>query len=225
MSPKAGFVLMEEIAPRLRSAIPQYVHKVGAEDDEELLQDGVAMAAHMLDGLERRGKQVTPGNVAYYTILHLKSGRRSYSTGHTDVMGSATQIGHNSMVLSIEEEVGFDDEIGTPIRLEEMLTDGHDDPSMEAARNMDWEKFLDEHDPRYLCIVHDLGSGGSMLDTARACRMPYHEIRELRDRLVVELQEWMGPDAIADAAAVPGWRGNILVDREKTACRADRRRG
>ena len=78
MSPQAGFVLMEEIAPRLRSAIPQCVHKVGAEDDEELYQDGLAMAAKLLDGLERRGKQVTPGNVAYYTILHLKSGG-----GHT----------------------------------------------------------------------------------------------------------------------------------------------
>jgi hypothetical protein len=140
-------------------------------------------------------------------------------------MGSATQIGHNSMVLSLETEVGFDEELGEPVRLEEMLTDGHDDPSMAAGRNVDWEEFLDQHDVRYLCIVHDLGSGRTMLDTARACRMPYHEIRELRDRLVEELEEWMGPDAIADAAAVPGWRGSIMVDRERTACRADRRRG
>ena len=88
MSPRAGFVLMDEIAPRLRNAIPRCVSKVGAEDDEELLQDGLAMAAHMLHNLEERGKEVTPGNVAYYTLLHLKSGRRSYSTGHTDVMGS-----------------------------------------------------------------------------------------------------------------------------------------
>ena len=224
MSPQAGVVLMEEIAPRLRSAIPQCVSKVGAEDDEELLQDALAMAAHMLDGLEKRGKQVTYGNVAYYTLLHLKSGRRSYSTGHTDVMGSATQIGHNSMVLSMEEEVGWDVEMGEPIRLEELLTDSHDDPSMEAARNVDWECFMEEHDPRYVCVIYDLGSGRTMLDTARACGISYHDVRELRDRLVEDLEEWMGPDAIADAAAVPGWRGSIMVDREKTACRADRRR-
>lgn len=225
MSPQAGVVLMQEIAPRLRSAIPQCVHKVGAEDDEELYQDGLAMAAKLMDGLEARGKCVTPGNVAYYTLLHLKSGRRSYSTGHTDVMGSATQIGHNSMVLSMEEEVGFDPEMNEPIRLEEMLTDGRDDPSMEAARNMDWEEFIESHDARYICVIHDTASGYSLLDTARACQIPYHEVREIRDRLVDDLLEWMGPTAIADAAAVPGWRGNILVDREKTACRADRRRG
>jgi len=214
---------MNEIAPRLRSAIPG-VRKVGAEDDEELLQDGLAMAAHMLDGLEKRGKEVTPGNVAYYTILHLKSGRRSYSTGHTDVMGSATQIGHNSMVLSMEEEVGFDEELGEAVRLEDMLTCSKDDPSMAGARNIDWESFISSHDVRYLCIIHDMASGRTMLDTAKACRMTYHDIREIREMLVEDLEEWMGPTAIADAARVPSWRGNILVDREKTACRADRRR-
>jgi hypothetical protein len=201
------------------------VKTVGCEDHEELYQDGLAMAAHMLHNLEERGKSVTPGNVAYYTLLHLKSGRRSYSTGHTDVMGSATQIGHNSMVLSLEEEVGFDPEMNEPIRLEEMLTDRRDDPSMAAGRNLDWESFLDDHDPRYLCIVHDLGSGRTMLDTARACRMPYHQIRELRDRLVEELQEWLGPKAIEDSLRSPAWRANIMQDHERTACRADRRRG
>lgn len=32
---------------------------------------GLAMAARMLDRLEKRGKEVTPGNAAYHTILHL----------------------------------------------------------------------------------------------------------------------------------------------------------
>jgi len=198
---------------------------VGAEDDEELLQDGIAMAAHLMDGLERRGKSVTAGNIAYYTILHLKSGRRSYSTGKTDVMGSGTQIAANSMVLSLEEEVGFDEELGEPVRLEEMLSCANEDPSMEAARNIDWEEFLGSHDMRYTCIVYDLGSGRTMLDTARACGMTYNGIRELREELVDDLERFMGPTAIADAAAVPGWRGSIMVDRERTACRADRRRG
>jgi hypothetical protein len=46
----------------------------------------------------------------------------------------------------------------------------------------------------------------------------------MRDRLVEDLEEWMGPAAIADAVKAPGWRGDIAVDREKTACRAERRR-
>ena len=96
---------------------------------------------------------------------------------------------------------------------------------MEAGRNLDWEEFIDEHDPRYLCIIHDTAAGFSMLETARACQMPYHEVREIRGRLVEQLQEFMGPEAIADASRIPVWRSNILVDRERTACRADRRRG
>ena len=215
---------MEEIAPRLRNAIPRCVSKVGAEDDDELLQDGLAMAAHMLHNLEERGKAVTPGNVAYYTLLHLKSGRRSYSTGHTDVMGSATQIGHNSMVLSMEEEVGYDPELDEAVHLVDVLASDGDDPSLAAGRNLDWDEFLETHDCRYLCIIFDTATGRSMLETAKSCGMSYHEMREIRDRLVEDLETFMGPDAIADAAKTPEWFGNILVDREKTACRADRRR-
>jgi len=200
------------------------VKTVGCEDHEELYQDGLCMAAKLLDGLERRGKSVTPGNVAYYTILHLKSGRRSYSTGHTDVMGSATQIGKNSMVLSFEEEVGWDAETDEAVNLGELLASSAEDPSMTAARNLDWESFLDQSDPRYLCIIYDLASGHTMLDTARACRMTYHDVRLIRDRLVEDLEEFMGDDAIADASRVPAWRGNLQVDKEKMACRADRRR-
>ena len=79
MSPKAGFVLQEEIYPRLCSAIPKSVCFVGAEDAEELIQDATAMAARMIDRVESQGKlgRVSASNIAYYTIQHAKSGRRA----------------------------------------------------------------------------------------------------------------------------------------------------
>ena len=46
MSPQAGLMLVEEIAPRLRSAIPNAVRRVGAEDSEELVQDGIATISY-----------------------------------------------------------------------------------------------------------------------------------------------------------------------------------
>ena len=55
--------------------------------------------------------------------------------------------------------------------------------------------------------------------------MTYAGIREVREHLVEELEEFMGEDVIADAATVPKWRGNIMADKERMACRADRRRG
>ena len=85
MSPHAGFVLLQEIAPRLKAVMP-YIKTVGAEDSQELFQDAMAVAAKMLHDLEQRGKTVTSGNIAYYTILHMKSGRRSYSSGRSSTL-------------------------------------------------------------------------------------------------------------------------------------------
>jgi hypothetical protein len=64
-----------------------------------------------------------------------------------------------------------------------------------------------------------------MIDSAKTCGMTYHGIRETRERLAGELKEFMGSTAIADSVKVPGWRGNLLADKERVACRADRRRG
>ena len=49
-------------------------------------------------------------------------------------------------------------------------------------------------------------------------------MRVVKERMAEELREYLGDQAIADALRVPGWKGNILVDKEKMACRADRRR-
>ncbi len=225
MSPQAGLVLVQEIAPRLRSAIPQCVHKVGAEDDEELLQDGLAMAAHLLHNLEERGKSVTPGNVAFYTILHLKSGRRSYSGGRTDVMGSGTQLDHNSMVLSFEEAVGFDEELGEPITLGELLATEDDDPAMTAARRIDWTDFMDTHDHRFEAIIDATACGQTMEPVARRYGCSLSTISTLKRRLSAELQESFGEDILVEVARRPEWQSSIRVEREKVACRADRRRG
>ena len=130
MSPRAGFVLLEEIAPRLKAIIP-HIKPVGAEDAEELLQDALALAAKMLHDLEERGKTVTPGNVAYYTILHIRSGRRSYSAGRTDVMNAGTQLDGLSSVMSFEEPAGFDLETGEEIPLGDMLAGSGRQPPLD----------------------------------------------------------------------------------------------
>ena len=89
MSPRAGFILQDQVVPRLRSAIPNVVHCVGAEDAQELIQDSIAMAAKLMHNVEKAHKKVTPGNIAYYTIQHIKSGRRSTGSSMVDVTGQA----------------------------------------------------------------------------------------------------------------------------------------
>ena len=224
MSPEAGTMLLEEIAPRLRSAIPRNVQKVGAEDEEELVQDAMVTAAQMLDAVERNGKTVTPGNIAYYTILHLKSGRRSQCRSRADTMAPGTQLDRKSCVLSMEEEVGYDPELDEAITLGNILAGNREDPSMAAARNVDWELFMATHDYRYGVIIKGFAQGKSLTDTAKDCGSGYSKIYQLRQKLVDDLLAFMGDQAIEDSAQIPKWRAHLLIDREHAACRADRRR-
>jgi predicted transcriptional regulator of viral defense system len=71
--------LQEEIVPRLSGTVPYSVKCIGSEDAQELVQDSIVMAAKMIDRVERQGKmnKVSASNIGYYTIQHLKSGRRS----------------------------------------------------------------------------------------------------------------------------------------------------
>lgn len=224
MSPHAGFILTEEIVPRLKTAIP-HIKLVGAEDKEELLQDAIVVAAQMLDRLEQIGKQVTPGNVAYYTLLHMKSGRRSTGSGRTDVMSSGGQLDGNSCVLSFQEPAGIDPETGEEIALGELLSCDRDDPALHASRVLDWEEFIDTHDERYRSMIQDIGEGRTLKDTAQAYGGGFSRIYQLKQKLARELREFMGEEAIADSARVPHWRGTVRADFERAACRADRRRG
>ena len=77
MSPQARYLLINEIIPRIEAVIPRSVKLVGFEDVEEVTQDAIAIAAKMLDNVEREGKKVTVGNIAYYCLQHINSGRRS----------------------------------------------------------------------------------------------------------------------------------------------------
>src|SRR5688572_8810323 len=108
MSPKSSWILVNEVMPRIYSAVPNAVRCVGSEDHQELCQDGAAMAAKMLVNAEKAGKKVTAGNIAYYTILHLKTGRRSVGNSVADALSTGTQFVGNSSVGSMDEEVVFE---------------------------------------------------------------------------------------------------------------------
>ena len=223
MSPQSGTILLEQIAPRLRAVIPKAVKTVGAGDTEELLQDAMTIAAQMLHRVEETGKKVTPGNIAYYVILHMKSGRRSQSATRTDVMAPGTQLDDKSCVLSFEEEVGYDPELDAPITLGELLASEHEDPSQAGARNLDWELFLSTHDYRYGVILKGMAEGRSLKDTAAAQNEWYPGMRALKNRMAEEVREYMGEEAIAESVRTPRWKASIAVDREKTACRSERK--
>ena len=77
MHSSAEQLILQEVQPRLQAAIAQSVLMVGAEDVQELVQDGTVIALRLLNSTTRSGRKVTGGNVAFYIIKMLRSGRRS----------------------------------------------------------------------------------------------------------------------------------------------------
>lgn len=224
MSPRAGFVLMDQIAPRLRAAV-HHVRPMGSEDAEELLQDAMVAAAQMLDSLEARGKEVSPGNVAYYVVKNMKSGRRSQSANRTDALSPGAMLDGKSCALSLEEAVGLCAETGETIALGDLLAGAHEDPASAAARNIDWAEFLNEHDDRYTAMVRCAVSGQPMNKLKRKFRVSDSTLSTFKRNLAADIRETMGADVMEVVCRRPCWQAGIDAEWERQRCHHERRAG
>ena len=223
MSPQAGWLLQEEIVPRLRSAIPNVVHRIGAEDHQELIQDATAFAAKMLHNVEQAGKQVTPGNIAYYTIQHIKSDRRSTGSSKADVYGSGTQLAGRARINSLEEVVASDEESGGEIfELHDVLSTDHEDPSTKAARKMDWEEFVAALPAREKAVVDFLIEGKSLRDVSRKFNLSDSGMQVSKRNLALKILEFMGSGILREVQRRPQWQEGLEATKEKMACRHQR---
>ena len=227
MSPQAGWILQEEVVPRLRSSIPRAVRCVGAEDHEELIQDATVIAARMIIRAESLGKlgQISPGNFAYYTLQHCKAGRRAMGTNSVDVMGTATQLRGKTAVHSLNEAAGEDEGGADSIELQDVIANDHEDPATIAARKMDWDSFLAQLSRIEKLLVEFLGAGKTLRDVARKAGVSDSTMQTYRRKLGAKLLEFMGADVLADIARLPGWQTTLNCEREAQACRNDRRAG
>jgi len=117
MFPQAGFLLHDQVVPRLKAVIPRTVLCVGSEDHEELVPDSCALAARIMHNAEAKHKRISPSNAAYYAIQHCKSGRRAVGHSSVDVHGSSTQLNGRSRLESMEEVVACNEEAGGGIYL------------------------------------------------------------------------------------------------------------
>jgi len=220
MTPHAGFLLMEEIAPRIKAA-SIYLPKVGADDAEELYQDGLAIAAKMLDAAERQGKEVAPSSVAYYTTRQLLTGRRSTYAGRADVLSPAAQLDGRSRLTSVEEEMN-DPETGESISIGEALACNDEDPSLAAARNLDWEAFLLAGDDMTGLMIGAFARGDTMRDLKGVTGLSDSGISARKRQMAARLLEHFGADSLdaclADAGRDPVWMADLIAEREAEAC-------
>jgi len=128
-------------------------------------------------------------------------------------------------VLSFEEPVGFDAETGEESTLGEMLGANYDDPSRAAARNLDWSEFLAGRDWRYGAMALAAAAGSPLRVLKKQFRVSDSTLSKLRRRLAADIRESMGEAVLAEVCRPPRWKGDLAVENEKAACRAERRHG
>jgi DNA-directed RNA polymerase specialized sigma24 family protein len=223
MSPQAGWLLQEQIIPRLRSVIPHTVHCVGSEDAQELIQDATAMAAGILHRAETAGKQVAASSVAYYSIQHCKSGRRSVGSSRVDVHAAGTQLNGHTRLHSLEEVVASNEETGGEIfTFNDVLSNDQEDPAGKAARKLDWESFCAGLPERERVVVVLVAEGKTLREAARSLGVSDSAMQTSKKRLGVKILEFMGADIMVEVRRRPQWRNSLEATREKQACRVHR---
>ncbi len=220
MSPRSGWLLVNEIVPRLRSAVPQVAHCVGAEDTEELIGDATLHAARILHSAEARNKTVSASNVAYYAIEHTRSGRRSCGNSASDVHGAATQLKGRSRLDSLEQVVASNEECGGEIwELHDVLSNDAADPSMAVAAKLDWQDLCAQLEPCEKAIITLMVEGKSGPAIARILKVCSSTISNSKRKLAVKILDFMGFDILIEVRRSPRWKDDLMTSRERLACK------
>ncbi len=224
MSPQAGELLVQEIAPRIRSSLSHCVSQVGSDDLGELVQDTIAIAAQLLHSVETRGKKVTAGNIGYYAVRLTREGRRSTGFKKTDPLHPAAQIARRSRVISLEEPLGAETEDQETLCLHDVLAAPEEDPSMAATRRLDWTGLVESLDSvarEILCCLIEGRDLGKLLARLKRSRWAW---RQDKQRLAAAIRQRLGPDILNAVQALPRWRDNLSAKQEKFVCRYERSR-
>ena len=219
MSPVMGDMLVHDVMPRLRAAA-RSIPKTGCEDDEEIVQDATLMAARMMESAEKSGQRFSASNIAYYATRAARSGRRSYYTGHSDVMSAGCLLDGGARHESLDDEI--DMESLEACTLHDIIAppgyQGHEsDPSEEAARNIDWAAYLAGHPPRHRAAISVLVAGGTMREAGKRCGLKDSAALNLRRRIASDLLEFFGLDVIRRLldGCRPDWESGLRMTRER----------
>jgi len=215
--------LLLELESRLRVAVPQLVPMIGADDPDELVQDGLVIALRIYRSAQAAGKKVTVGNLVYYTIRHLRSGRRSTGERQNDVLHPAATLRGHCQVQSLDQPLSHYDESEEALTLHDCLASAADDPATSAARRLDWPKVTGGLDAVRSAILLALLEGTALIllvPRLKRSRSSLHHDQKLLGDLV---RQRLGPDILQDIQHPPAWRNNLSSQRERLACRIERR--
>jgi hypothetical protein len=224
MSPQAGFILLNEIVPRLKSAIPSSVSFVGCEDAEELIADATCIAAKILDSVEARGRAATPGNIAYFATKLTRQGRRSTGQRRHDPLDPMAQLSGRCRLVSLDAPLAGDTEGEENMCLHDALAAKTEDPAMTAARRLDWDRLTSFLDALAREVLHCLMQDQDLTTLVPKLKRSRSSLQSDKTRLARLVREHLGEDVLARVQEQPGWRDSIEASRERAACRHERQR-
>ena len=124
----------------------------------------------------------------------------------------------------MEEVVAIDELTGGEILLHDVLSNNDaDDPSIVAARNLDWQEFVADLPARERVVVKFLIEGASGSAIARKLKVDSSKIRAIKQHLAQAIVEFTGPDILVQIQRKPGWKNDLDATKERLACRVEKR--
>jgi hypothetical protein len=223
MRNKTETLLLREVQPRLRGAIPNAVPMIGSDDAAELVQDGVVIAVQLHRRARKAGKKVTGGNLAHYALLHLRSGRRSTGYQRNDVHHPAAQLTGRVHLQSLDEPVCQDEHGQETLTLHDCLAAPGDDPATTAARRLDWRSVIGSLDRTTKAVLIALVEGRELTLLVHRLRRSRSALQNDKGRLGRLVREHLGEDILIQVQARPARRNTLDAVQERFACRAERR--
>jgi hypothetical protein len=214
-------LLLREVQPRLRRSIARTVPKVGCEDRQEILQDGLVIALHLLNAAQRSGKSVTAANVSFYAIKHLRSGRRSTGYWKTDPLHPAAQI-NGCRLHSFDEPIAIDRSTDEPLTLGEILPAHDDDPATQACRRLDWDNLIQQLDAITKAVLLCVARSEELTTLVARFGKCRSTLQNHKDRLARLIKEFMGQDILWRIQERPRWHNDVNVNRERLTSRWER---
>lgn len=216
-------MLVSKIIPLLAGPILRgAVIPVGSEDREELIADGTALAARILDSAESRGRTVPSSSVAFYVIQALRGGRRSTSASRTDALAPATQLDGRARVRYLDDIVYPDDEQEGALHLEDCLASSSEDTANAAGRHLDWDSALGLLDSRQESILVGTAAGVAVDELAKKHGVSAPRIVQIRRQAGTRIRECWGETGNAHVVGESAWKRGMRALSESRAGRAER---
>ena len=224
MSPNAGQLLVDTIAPSIRRAIAGGTARtVGAEDREELTADCIAQAAKILHAGERNGKKFPAKSVVYHALQRTKYGQRGRNKSVTDVMAPRTQFKGRSRLVSMEEILpAVDTDTEAQQTLHDVLAAPREDVACTAGRRIDWREVTHGMDALQVDTLCSLADGRYAREVAEDHDISPFQVAELRRSVKGQIRSQWGQSIIGEFTQDPMWKRQTRAHKQRSACRRER---